>query len=95
MEPTEPPENIVPICKGCLKERFPRKGKFTISELLGAEFVKKRFNNEHMWVKVIGITGNKIAGIVDNTPVLPGNPKYGTKVTVDPKEVEEILPFRW
>jgi len=86
---SEPSSNIREICDECVGKAYPKKGKFTKSDIEKAKYVKKEFNREHMWVKIVEVTELGIRGIVNNDPEREGSPKNGTAVFVTFAEIED------
>jgi len=61
--------NIVPICKDCVKEKFPYKGTYTPDDIKQGDFVKLCFEDkEHIWVLVKAVEKKGIRGVLDNIP---------------------------
>lgn len=74
---------------------YPELIEETLSELKKqkikikiGDIIKSRFSDgnrtEWMWVKVIGMIGDRILGKLDNIPMFVGGVEYGEIVHVDP-----------
>ena len=64
------------------------------------KFVKKAFDvsdehgrrqREHMWVKVDGVDGGALVGVLDNDPFYRSEVKAGDRVVVRREEIEDVL----
>lgn len=87
----EPIENV----KFIHGHHYPEMIKETLSEIKKrkikikeGDLIKSRFSGEKgtewMWIRVIGLSEDKILGKLDNIPVLVEEFEYGQVVKVDP-----------
>lgn len=87
-------DNIVLICKKCVEQVYPNKGKLTVD--IG-EFAKLKFTGErlaeYMWVKVTNADHvmGEYEGMVDNDPIFVTNVKYGDKVKFKKEDVFDVM----
>jgi uncharacterized protein YegJ (DUF2314 family) len=86
----ESKDNITIVCSKCSDKFYPNKGHWTKTDMKYATLVKKNFNGEHMWIKIISVQNDGILGEVDNIPIFPDSPKLGQTVYVEYKEMEDI-----
>jgi len=91
MKNPEPEENIITLCKECRKRLYPNAGNWKKPDMKFASHVKKNFNGEHMWVKIVSIHDDGVIGTVDNIPVTEGSPTLGTMVCVPYEEIEDVM----
>ncbi len=89
-------ENIIAGCKKCFNQRREDFQKtFDKYSLKIGNFVKKGFKEkeevEHMWVKITGLKGDRIVGILNNEPVVLKDIKLGDFVEVKFDEIENYL----
>ena len=86
--------NVFFTCRDCSVKTYPRKGKFSRSEIMLASHVKARFSDggygEHMWIKVTKVEENEVIGTLDNKPVIVISPRYGDSVAVPFSEIKDI-----
>lgn len=89
--------NTEGICACCVTSRWlewQRANKDT--KIVPGDFVKIAFyapndGQEHMWVRVNAVNGDKIVGQLDNDPVLIEDLKCGDKVELDRIQIEDLL----
>lgn len=87
-------DNIVLICKECVEQVYPNKGKLTVD--IG-KFAKLKFTGErraeYMWVRVIAANKRKeeYEGIVDNDPIFVTSVKCGDKVKFKKEDVFDVM----
>ena len=92
-------DNIGFFCsQDCAKKAGLRDDYADVSmDKFEGKFVKKRFpelvgdGGESLWVKVQEIEGDKIIGVINNSPVLNVGLSYGDQVTVLKSEINLVF----
>ncbi len=84
----EPKNNIRLVHPECSPIPNPELAAKGAKYFLG-KTVKKRFAREHMWVRIDGLKGNVLTGILYNDPIMTAL-KLGDRVEVRLNEIEEV-----
>ena len=89
--------NTETICRGCVANKYPLKGKFsreTIKRATSAKFLfedpLEEFGGEHMWLAIDHVGTKYVYGRLDNEPALLDCLKMGDKLAMPISEVEEL-----
>lgn len=86
-------DNIVLVCKECIENTYPNKGKLTVDVggFAKLEFVGK-CASEYMWVKVTKVDREKgeCEGLLDNDPILVKDIKCGDKVKFKMADILDV-----
>lgn len=89
----EDPENIQNVCADCAPRPDPTLQFFPLPSYVGRH-VKRAFYQddliEHMWVRVTGVTGATLTGVLANEPTIVGDVQLGDTVTVELYDIEAI-----
>lgn len=97
----EPLANVGLVCE----HRAPKPGKYAglPAQQFEGKFVKMGFKArhplsgretiEHMWVKVVKVSGDSILGTLDNDPVFVTEPhvEHGDSVTLTVDQIEDVI----
>lgn len=89
--------DIKNVCDECAPKPDPKylneNPRSFIGKLIKKGFPYKRYNKEHLWVKVTGFKGMKtLTGIIVSDP-LNTDRKKGDKVRVTLKEIEDVHSY--
>jgi len=91
MEP-EGDDNIIITCGKHADQLYPSKGKYTRGMLKYAKVIKACFGTgpkEHMWVLIERLDEEFVVGTLANIPVILDSPKYGDRVSIPYKLIED------
>ena len=85
-------KNIQVVCRECIEERHPNRGKFDVHV---GNLAKVRFTDadgtEYMWVEVEKENGDKFEGKLRNDPVLLWRLSFGDNVSFGKEDVWDVM----